>query len=174
MFDITGYFNPLGKAGVDGGLGCKPGTCPKNTNHYAVAFPLAESTPDQAELVFPFAKPDPACYVKNRPMPVVFELETAGTELFDPNALTAPNYARITVLQGTVPVNVPLLVPVTLFNPPPPFGFLASYFAVLSNASLKTSTSTSQTPYQLQIQSNLTGKQFTKNFVVKTSCSSRD
>jgi hypothetical protein len=161
VFDVTGFFNPIGQAGVDGGIGLPiPGS--KTPNHFAVAFPLAP--PDTGELVFPLSQPDPACYIKGLPMPVLFEIEKANTEIFDPNALTAPNYARITVLQNTLPVAAPLLGQII------PVPFFQLYAAALSNANLTTSTSTSTTLYQLQIQSNLMAKPLTKNFVVKKSC----
>jgi hypothetical protein len=163
VFDITGYFNPLGQAGVDGGIGTTKPAGGKTLNHFAVAFPLAP--PDTAELLFPLQKkPDPACFIKGLPMPVLFEIENTNTDKFDPNALKAPNYARITVLQGTIPVLAPVLGQIL------PVPFLQLYAAALSNANLTTSTSNATTLYQLQIQSNLAAKPLTKNFVVKKSC----
>ncbi len=163
VFDITGYFNPLGQAGVDGGIGTTKPAGGKTLNHFAVAFPLAP--PDTAELLFPLQKkPDPACFIKGLPMPVLFEIENTNTDKFDPNALKAPNYARITVLQGTIPVLAPVLGQIL------PVPLLQLYAAALSNANLTTSTSNATTLYQLQIQSNLAAKPLTKNFVVKKSC----
>ncbi|MBV9608261.1 MAG: hypothetical protein JO187_01790, partial [Acidobacteria bacterium] len=161
VFNVTGYYNPLGIAGKDGGVGTGPPSGVKTLNHYVVAFPLAP--PDFAELDVPGPTPQTACYLRGSSIPLTFEIYNAMTNAADPVVQTPPHYLRVTVLQGGVYQNIgdPKIVK----------GRGTLYSTTLATANLKLNNeTTNSTAYTLQIISDRIKKPVTKNFVVKTSC----
>jgi hypothetical protein len=162
VFNITTYFNPNGQAGLgDPGIGGSGRTA----NDWVVAFPL--TSPDNAQLVAPFAKPDTAIYLSSLPMLVAFTLENKTSDVSDPSAVTRPNYVNAAVLDSNG-----VRQSVQTFPGAPntftyasrsrfPFTDDPLYYIVLDP-----SIYTLNKVYQLQVQSNLFDAPLTKNFKV--------
>jgi len=162
VFNVTTYFNPNGQAGLgDPGVGGRGRT----PNDWVIAFPLA--SPDNAQLVVPFAMPNPAIYLAGFPMPVVFTLENKTSDVSDPSALTRPNYVNAAVLDSTgVRQSVQTFpgAPKTFkYTSRSPFNDDPLYYIFLDP-----SLYTLNKVYQLQVQSNLFDAPLTKNFKVCT------
>jgi hypothetical protein len=160
VFNVTGYYNLNGIAGLDGGVGTGPPSGVKKPNHYVVAFPF--TPPDVGELLFSgFPHPNGAttCYPKGWPMLVAFEIENGEQQ--DPNVQMPSHPLRVTVLQDGVYQNIG--------NPTVNHLFGTLYYVFLSNAKLPTNSATNQIPYQLQVSTDLIPP-LTQNFVVQRSC----
>ena len=159
VFNVTGYYNPNGIAGLDSGIGTGPPSGVKKPNHYVVAFPF--TPPDVGELLFSGFRPTngTTCYQKGWPMLVSFEIEQ--NEHPDPNVQTPLHPLRVTVLQDGVYQNIG--------NPTVNHLFGSSYYVLLSNANLPVNSATN--PYQLQVTTDLIPGPLTQNFVVlQNSC----
>jgi hypothetical protein len=160
VFNVTGYYNVNGIAGLDGGVGTGPPSGVKKPNHYVVAFPF--TPPDVGELLFSgFPHPNGAttCYPKGWPMLVAFEIENGEQQ--DPNVQTPSHPLRVTVLQDGVYQNIG--------NPTVNHLFGTLYYVFLSNAKLPTNSATNPISYQLQVSTDLISP-LTQNFVVQRSC----
>ena len=162
--NITTYskFNctPTCVGTADPGTGGRTGTL----NDIVVAAPPnppAGST-DVVEPLIPFPTISPFPYVAGRPMLVAFELEKAGTEISDPNALTSPHSVTVGTLDSKgawVAVQYPPGFPKTFrYNP-----FFKVYYIFLSSAPYKTDG----TVYTLQINSDLFPQPVNAKFVMK-------
>ena len=159
VFNVTGYYNVNGIAGMDGGVGTGPPSGVKKPNHYVVAFPF--TPPDVGEFLFSgFWHPNGAttCYPKGLPMLVTFEIENGEQQ--DPNVQTPSHPLRVTVLQDGVYQNIG--------NPTVNHLFGTIYYVFLSNANLPVNSATN--PYQLQVSTDLIPGPLTQNFVVQKSC----
>jgi hypothetical protein len=161
VFNVTGYYNANGIAGLDGGIGTGPPSGVRKPNHYVVAFPF--TPPDVGELVisgFPHPNGTTTCYPKGWPMLVAFEIENGEQQ--DPNVQTPSHPLRVTVLQGGVYQNIG--------NPTVNHLFGTLYYVFLSNANLPVNSATNQIPYQFQVSTDLIAAPLTQNFVVQRSC----
>ncbi len=161
VFNVTGYYNLNGIAGLDGGVGTGPPSGVKKPNHYVVAFPF--TPPDVGELLFSgFPHPNGAttCYPTGWPMLVSFEIEKGEQQ--DPNVQTPSHPLRVTVLQDGVYQNIG--------NPTVNHLFGTIYYVFLSNANLPVNSATNLIPYTLQVSTDLIPAPLTQNFVVQRSC----
>jgi hypothetical protein len=161
-FDITDFFNPSCTAsgcGPDpGGGGHQP-----TLNDWVFAdVPNPQGTPDAVETLIPIPGVSPFPYIAGLPMLVSFELETAGTEIHDPTALTMPHTVNIATLDPhgvSIPVQFPKGFPTTFTYSK----LLHTYSIFLSPAPYKTDG----TVYTMQIGSDLFPAPVTVTFVVK-------